>query len=53
MRFDERDAYLMLIIVVLLTFTVTNYTWLEYCGGFTTEELQYVPICNDVYEGVF
>ena len=52
MRLDERDAYLMLVIVIMLTFTVSNLVWLEYCSGFTTEEMKYVEICRNIYEGI-
>lgn len=50
---NERDAYLMLIIVIMLTFTVSNLVWMEYCSGFTTDGLLYVPICANIYEGMF
>ena len=50
-RPNELDAYFMLVIVILLMFTLTNYTWEEYCGGFSVEELPYVQICHNIYEG--
>ena len=49
MNFDERDAYLLLIILVMLTFTATNYTWESFCGSLTIEERPYVAICQSAW----